>query len=961
MWRKIFGFGFGLLIACTGWAQTPDYSAANLRVQNLVQTQALPGAVLVIARVGEPNYAQAFGRYGIEQRVAIGSASKWLSGALIALLVSENKLRWDDPVRRWIPGAPSDKLSITLRQLLSHTSGLPSTASSCLNQSSITLEVCSNQILAMGLESPPGTQFNFGDNAMQVAGRIAEIASGQSFDQLFRSRIVEPLRLSQTDFGFTSDTPGIISVSNPRVAGGLRSSSGDLSKFLGWILARGVQNGNPLVFPGALIDEMELDQTRRVNTAFSSLTQANSLGYGISVWRNQVAADGRATRVSSSGAFGTVLMVDRAAGFAGVFLTMASLDQVEVGVRSVWDDVIAAQRSAGLNAPPLVNIDVAEGSARALAGSSLWAMSTSPATNRLTGFVGDSPSVLADPRSWLVRVGTGATGTSIRPVYGPVITPISAVSGQINGARYLSFFPIVNTAGSPPKGLIFRFHGSGGSADLANRAYDAQLLNLMSQEAGFAVISLDSVNRVDKQWNPTFSLGNPDVINVQGVIERLRSIGAIRADTPIFCEGISNGGAFCNRVSALLGFKAQSLVIASGIEAVMLQTNVPTIWSLASADTTLASSAVADAQRYAEGLRARGIAGEVNVQDPYPAFPSYFRRIPGIDENLSNQVHASLVAARVLDNQNRVVADSATLAAAQLPQAALRYSAAIMNLVKAAAAEHQYVSTSAQRVLPFFEAALETNLTGIWFNPAESGWGLTISQQGNQLFPVMFTYSAAGKPVWFFGSNISRGTDGTYSGAAFRTTGNPFNLIAGDSNFLATQAGDFHIEAMDAGRIRFRFTLDGISQTRTLESQRFGAPQVCRSVSSSRALSANRTDIFHNPVEPGYGVMLIEQGQTIFAAWYTYGADRSPTWAIGTLSRASDGSFAGTLSRPVSGVPFSQLSGAPATSFPVPTVGSANLKFIDGERLRFGYTMDGISGEKDLQRFSFNSVVSDCQ
>ena len=95
--------------------------------------------------------------------------------------------------------------------------------------------------------------------------------------------------------------------------------------------------------------------------------------------------------------------------------------------------------------------------------------------------------------------------------------------------------------------------------------------------------------------------------------------------------------------------------------------------------------------------------------------------------------------------------------------------------------------------------------------------------------------------------------------------------------------------------------------------------------------------------------------------WYTYATDGSPMWVLGTLTRDPQGRIGGALVRPQNGTAFSQISG-PATAFPVPTVGSAEVEFIDGERAIFRYTLDGISQSKEIERFEFAGPgLSDCQ
>ncbi|MEP7262298.1 MAG: hypothetical protein ABI669_13905, partial [Usitatibacter sp.] len=70
------------------------------------------------------------------------------------------------------------------------------------------------------------------------------------------------------------------------------------------------------------------------------------------------------------------------------------------------------------------------------------------------------------------------------------------------------------------------------------------------------------------------------------------------------------------------------------------------------------------------------------------------------------------------------------------------------------------------------------NYTALWWNPAESGWGLNVNHQGNILFATLFTYDATGAPMWLVMSNGAAQANGTtFTGDLFRTTGPAFNAV----------------------------------------------------------------------------------------------------------------------------------------------------------------------------------------
>ncbi len=246
------------------------------------------------------------------------------------------------------------------------------------------------------------------------------------------------------------------------------------------------------------------------------------------------------------------------------------------------------------------------------------------------------------------------------------------------------------------------------------------------------------------------------------------------------------------------------------------------------------------------------------------------------------------------------------------------------------------------------------NLSAIFFDPEAPGFGVNVTHQGSVLFVAWYTYGSAGEVLWLTMA-ASRQEDGRYEGPITRFTGQSFDLIDGQQAFNeSAEIGVGEILATEDAGISFRYQIGDIDQTREL--QRFAfveQPPVCSFTTESRAEASNFSDIWWNPSESGWGLTLIHQGDTIFAAWFTYDAQNQPQWIVASdLQRQTDGSFSGALSRPESGTPFDQIDG-PATSFPIPSVGSAELVFVDGENLQFEYTLDGVAQTKMLTRFVF--------
>jgi CubicO group peptidase (beta-lactamase class C family) len=309
-----------------------EFAAVDQAMIQLVADANLQGASLVVVRDGAVAFTGDYGSYGPGTRQPIASASKLVSALVIARLVDRGVLGWDTTIGDLLPTAPADKRSITVRQLFSHTSGLRAFDAGCLGSQDFTLAECADQILALPLSRPPGTCFAYGGNSMHVAGRLAELAAGRSWDDLFIDEVAGPLGLSATDYAFNSTVPGYVRMPNPRIAGGVRSTARDLARVVSLVARRGVHEGVALLLP-ATVDQLMTDQTSAAPYATSP--DPSSYGYGIGLWRNRLDAAGRVQEVSSPGAFGTWPWIDLVAGIGGVFFTRNSLGNVEAGVRGI--------------------------------------------------------------------------------------------------------------------------------------------------------------------------------------------------------------------------------------------------------------------------------------------------------------------------------------------------------------------------------------------------------------------------------------------------------------------------------------------------------------------------------------------------------------------------------------------------------------------------------------------------
>lgn len=310
----VLAFSFVSVTGCIGASKerppateaVSDVAPVTNIIEDAVSKNRLRGAAIMLVKNNRVIYKKAFGNYSVDQVVPIASSSKWISASVIMSVVEEGKLSLDDPISKYLPNFTDKKGKITLRQLLSHTSGLPGNHR-CLASDSMTLAECVDQISRVNLQSDPGTEFRYGGVSFQVAGRIAEVASRKSWNTLFEEKIKNPLNMTNTSYGQTQ---------NPRIAGGASSTVQDYVNLLQMHLNNGVFNGKQ-VLSAATVEEMQRDQTGDAPIVFTP--QPDNRRYGLGEWRDRVTANGKAVQLSSQGAFGFSPWIDRERNLVGVF------------------------------------------------------------------------------------------------------------------------------------------------------------------------------------------------------------------------------------------------------------------------------------------------------------------------------------------------------------------------------------------------------------------------------------------------------------------------------------------------------------------------------------------------------------------------------------------------------------------------------------------------------------------
>ena len=163
-----------------------------------------PGASLLVLKDGAAVVARGYGRADLARDIEAGpatayrlaSVSKQFTAAAILLLAQDGKLGIDDPARKWLPSLPDAAAAITLRQLLTHTSGL-------IDYENLMQEPYDGQIRDAGvlallekenrLYFASGSAYRYSNSGYALLALVVERASGMAYPDFLRSRIFQPL------------------------------------------------------------------------------------------------------------------------------------------------------------------------------------------------------------------------------------------------------------------------------------------------------------------------------------------------------------------------------------------------------------------------------------------------------------------------------------------------------------------------------------------------------------------------------------------------------------------------------------------------------------------------------------------------------------------------------------------------------------------------------------------------
>jgi CubicO group peptidase (beta-lactamase class C family) len=338
-----------------------DFTLFDGALAQFVSDHGLRGASAVVVHEERGVvHAAGYGEYAANRIYLIASSSKILSMGVLMRLADQGVLDLDAPIGTYLSSWGEGKAELTLAQLVSGSSGLVGIVDNfvyppyiCQANAAMTLADCAKTIYTADDTADrisPDTEFHYGGAAWQLAGGVAEAASGKPWAELFRETY-EPCGLSSTAYtnatalmSFTPDMNGSLTLrgmgypktfdgnvavlpvtDNPNIEGGAHSAADDYGKVLLMHL-RGGTCGNVRVLSEAAVTTMRKDriasyegsaeqQLRAIILGATDATLQELVGlsgYGMGWWvsRRQPGV------FHDPGAFGSAAWIDEERGYA---------------------------------------------------------------------------------------------------------------------------------------------------------------------------------------------------------------------------------------------------------------------------------------------------------------------------------------------------------------------------------------------------------------------------------------------------------------------------------------------------------------------------------------------------------------------------------------------------------------------------------------------------------------------
>lgn len=279
-------------------------------IPRAMEAWGIPGVAVAIVQGDSVMMAKGYGvrERGKSDRVdahtlfAIGSNTKTTTASLIAMLVDEGKMRWDDPVWKYLPNFrvadPYVSREATIRDLLSHRTDLEND-NAVWYGSTLTRAQLIDKLRFLKQESGFRSRYSYNNLMMMVAGEAAAAAAGTTWENLIQQRLFTPLGMtsSLTSSRMLTTESNVAAphmtfrgqrvsiphrdASNIGPAGSVYSSAADLAQYLRMHLGNGVYKGKRLISEQSEAQMRTLVSPTGNGPTFRTDTTDSFLGYGL--------------------------------------------------------------------------------------------------------------------------------------------------------------------------------------------------------------------------------------------------------------------------------------------------------------------------------------------------------------------------------------------------------------------------------------------------------------------------------------------------------------------------------------------------------------------------------------------------------------------------------------------------------------------------------------------------------
>ncbi len=194
-----------LLLAVASLAQAAERDPVRDFVTAYIAKYKIPGVALMVRRQGRVVRSEGYGVANLEHRVPVkpetvfqsGSMGKQFTAMAVMTLVEEGKLALDDPVSKYLD-APADWKGMTVRHLLTHTSGLGDYPADFPLQKDATEDEELKMAMAQKLSFAPGEKWAYSNLGYLTLGGLIHKVSGQFYGDLLAQRVFGPLGMTRT-------------------------------------------------------------------------------------------------------------------------------------------------------------------------------------------------------------------------------------------------------------------------------------------------------------------------------------------------------------------------------------------------------------------------------------------------------------------------------------------------------------------------------------------------------------------------------------------------------------------------------------------------------------------------------------------------------------------------------------------------------------------------------------------